>query len=91
MRKKISAPSAELCRGTQTVVFALSGTVSLQLSLRSALHDELACTEEGVLHAHVVRHTHVVQMLDTDTGWLAMELVNGCSLARMLERQGSLL
>ena len=84
------APSAELCQSTHTVVFTLSCTVSLKLSLRRALHDELACTEEGVLHAHVVRHTHVVQMLDTDTGWLTMELVNSCSLARMLDHKGSL-
>ena len=82
------APGAELGRGAHAVVYALSGTVALKLSLRRALHDELVGMEEG--HAHVVQHAHVVRILARGVGWLAMELVDGCSLAHVLEREGSL-
>ena len=74
---------AEVGRGAHSVVYALSESVALKLSRRQMLDDELQDFAP-------LRHAHVVRVLATGAGWLAMELVDGCSLARVLDLQGAL-
>jgi serine/threonine protein kinase len=81
----------EIGRGAHCVVYALACVkVTLKLSKRcdahKALQTELALLERSVAHAHVVQ----VLGQNAAEGWLAMELVDGLSLAQVLELHGSL-
>lgn len=82
------ALGAELGRGAHAVVYALScGKVAIKLSrARAGLRAELALAERTVAHAHVVE----VLAQNAAEGWLTMELVDGWSLARVLECEGAL-
>ena len=52
------APGAELGRGAHAVVYALSGTVALKLSLRRALHDEQGVYGPGTYIKNPVGSAH---------------------------------
>lgn len=78
----------KLGQGAEAVVYALKGgNVALKVFKRQdTLLEALTEVERHVSHVHVVR----VLGLNSAAGWLAMECVDGCSLEKVLERDGSL-
>ena len=78
----------ELGRGADAVVYALlGGKVAIKVfRQQNSPGAVLREVERHVAHVHVVR----VFAHNPSAGWLAMECVDGCSLAQVLERDGSL-
>ena len=77
---------AELGRGAHAVVYALRGGKIAVKVFRRQLQHELGLLECSLTHAHVVQ----VLGHNEEAGWLAMEYVDGSSLAAIIERQGKL-
>ena len=75
-----------LGHGAQAVVYAANGrTVALKVFKPAKI---LAAALKG--EELLVSHVHVVRVLaqDAEAGWLAMEFVDGCTLAEQIERSG---
>ena len=85
----------ELGRGAHAVVYSVRGCDGSMIAVKQFRRraTEHARGEEEFVFAHrCLAHAHVVRVLALDAaeGWLAMELVDGCSLAEVMDNSGAL-